>query len=260
MPPKPILVNGKPLAEGRLPAVCAPLVGRTRDALLAEARAVAAKQPDLLEWRVDFFQDLADTGAVLDVAGQLRRAAGGIPLLFTRRSQREGGEPIALAEPQVVDLYRAIGAGGHMDLVDFEMGNDPEHVQAVREASRRHGQGLVLSYHNFGETPGVDFLVQRFAQAEQLAADVAKVAVMPRHQRDLLVVLDATLRASEERAIPVVSMAMGGWGALTRLCGWAFGSALTFAVGGAASAPGQLPIEDMRAGLALLHQAVARAR
>jgi 3-dehydroquinate dehydratase-1 len=53
----------------------------------------------------------------------------------------------------------------------------------------------------------------------------------------------------------VVSMSMAGLGALTRVCGGTFGSALTFAVGGAPSAPGQLPIEDVRAGLALLRRA-----
>jgi 3-dehydroquinate dehydratase-1 len=50
-------------------------------------------------------------------------------------------------------------------------------------------------------------------------------------------------------------MAMGGPGSLTRLCGWAFGSAMTFAIGQGASAPGQLPIEDLERGLALLHKA-----
>ena len=61
--PKPIHLHGKPLGSGRFPAICAPLVGRTREQLLAEAALVAAKKPDLLEWRVDFFEGIADTAA-----------------------------------------------------------------------------------------------------------------------------------------------------------------------------------------------------
>jgi len=56
--------------------------------------------------------------------------------------------------------------------------------------------------------------------------------------------------------IPVVSMSMGRLGAITRLSGWAFGSAMTFAVGENSSAPGQLAIEDVDTGLALLQKAL----
>src|SRR5688572_30845890 len=59
MQPKPIITRGQPLAGGRVPAICAPLVARTPDELAAEAAAVVARQPDLLEWRVDFFAPLA---------------------------------------------------------------------------------------------------------------------------------------------------------------------------------------------------------
>jgi 3-dehydroquinate dehydratase-1 len=50
-------------------------------------------------------------------------------------------------------------------------------------------------------------------------------------------------------------MSMAGYGAVTRLCGGAFGSAMTFAIGQSASAPGQMPIEDLAAGLAILRKA-----
>ncbi|MBI5276108.1 MAG: type I 3-dehydroquinate dehydratase [Burkholderiales bacterium] len=246
MTARPISISGRPLAGGRLPAVCAPLVGRTRDALLAECRVVAAKRPDLLEWRVDFFEGIVDVAAVLDAAAALRSAAGGIPLLFTRRSSREGGEAIAIGEAQVVAMYRAVCEARAADLVDFEASNDEADVRAVREASRGHGLGLVLSHHNFHFTPPAGELVARFVQAERLGADVAKVAVMPRSAEDVLCLFDATLQASRQLAIPVVSMSMAGLGAVSRLAGGVFGSALTFAVGREASAPGQVPIEDVR--------------
>lgn len=255
MPTRPILVHGRPLAEGRLPAICAPLVARTREALIAEARAVAAKQPDLLEWRADFFSALGDSAEVLATAAALREAAGGIPLLFTRRAQREGGEAIPLGEAQVVALYRAVCEARAVELVDFEMGNDPSHVQAVRDASRAAGVGLVLSFHDFRQTPPLADLLARFERAERLGADVAKVAVMPQGPDDVLRLLQATSQTSRERGIPVVSMSMAGWGALTRLGGGLFGSALTFAVGQNPSAPGQIAIEDVRTVLEILRRA-----
>lgn len=257
MQPRPIILGGSPLAGGRLPAICAPLVARTRDALEAEARAVAAKQPDLLEWRIDFFDALADTGEVLAAAARLRAAAGGIPILLTRRAQREGGQPIALTEAQVLDTYEALAGGGHVDLVDFEMENAAGDVARVRAMTQECGLPLVLSFHDFQRTPPTPELEARFAQAHRLGADVAKLAVMPQSMEDVHRLLGATLQASRSLPIPVISMAMGGLGAVSRLCGGAFGSALTFAVGSAASAPGQMPIEDVRAGLAVLQRATA---
>jgi 3-dehydroquinate dehydratase-1 len=256
MQPKPITLNGKPLGGARFPAICAPLVGRTRDALLAEAAAVAAKKPDLIEWRVDFFNGVADPKAVAELAQYIKSAAQGIPILFTCRSSREGGEAIALSQAEVADLYRAVCESGQVDFIDFEMSNEPQQVRQVRDIARTHATQLILSFHDFQGTPGVDDLNRHFAQAEQLGADVAKVAVMPRDMRDILTLLDATLQSSRKLRIPLVSMSMAGPGAVTRLCGGAFGSAMSFAIGHSASAPGQLPIDDLDAGLAILRKAL----
>jgi len=256
MQPKAIELNGKPIGSGRFPAICAPLVGRTRERLLAEVASVAARTPDLLEWRADFFEGIADAAEVVAVAGQIRLAARGIPLLFTCRSVREGGEANALSEQQVVGLYRGVCASGHADIVDFEIGNAPAHVHEVRALSQAHGVKLIGSFHDFERTPPFDVLNQRFADAERIGADIAKVAVMPRDMDDVLTLLMATLESSRKLGIPVVSMSMGGHGALTRLCGWAFGSAVTFAVGQSSSAPGQMPIEDVEAGIAILRRAL----
>ena len=111
---------------------------------------------------------------------------------------------------------------------------------------------------HFQRTPTLEFLAERFDQAQRLGADVAKVAVMPHGMEDVLTLLTATLQASQRLAIPVVSMSMGALGSVTRLCGWTFGSAMTFAVGESSSAPGQMPIADIDAGLAVLHKAFGK--
>lgn len=255
MQPKAIELNGKPVGA-RFPAICAPLVGHTVERLLSEVAAVAAKKPDLLEWRVDFFEGIGDTALVVDVLARIRQASGGIPLLLTRRSMREGGERISLSEAQVISLYHAVCQTGHVDLADFEMGNDPADVREVRELTQARGIKLILSFHDFARTPALEDLQQRFAQAESLGADIAKIAVMPQSMDDVLTLLRATLLSSAALRIPVVSMSMGRLGAITRLSGWAFGSAMTFAVGESSSAPGQLAIADVDAGLALLQKAL----
>ncbi|MBG9387691.1 type I 3-dehydroquinate dehydratase [Caenimonas aquaedulcis] len=255
MPPHAIQLP-RNATGARFPAICAPLVGRTAQRLLDEVAVVAAKKPDILEWRVDFFEGIADTASMADLCGRIKAASGGIPLLVTRRSAREGGERIELTEAQVIALYAAVCRTGHVDLLDYEAGNAPAEVAEVREMTRAHRVQLLLSFHDFQSTPAVEAIADRFARAAQLGADIAKVAVMPRSMEDVLRLLEATQRASRELAIPVVSMSMGRLGAITRLCGWAFGSAMTFAIGESPSAPGQMAIEDVGAGLALLQKAL----
>lgn len=157
----------------------------------------------------------------------------------------------------VVALVVAVCASGFVELVDFEMNNDPEHIARVRAAAHAHGVALVLSYHNFQSTPAQEVLCQRFAQAKSLGADVAKIAVMPQRLEDVLSVLGATLASSQTLDIPLVSMSMGGYGALTRLFGWTFGSAMSFVVGAGTSAPGQVPIADMNAVLEIMQRSLA---
>ncbi len=105
-------------------------------------------------------------------------------------------------------------------------------------------------------SPEPSVLDGKFLEAERLGADVAKVAVMPRDPQDVLTLLAATYRAGQTIGVPLITMSMGGVGSLSRIMGWVYGSAATFAVGKDSSAPGQIAIEDLRAVLATVRRAV----
>jgi 3-dehydroquinate dehydratase-1 len=254
-PSKIIDIRGRRLG-GETPLICSPLVGTTRERVLAEAAVVVAKKPDVVEWRIDYFDAIGDTAVVMETGKALRGVAGDTPIIFTRRSSKEGGERISLDDEGVVRLYDAIGASGLVDFLDFEMGNDPGHVQRVLTAAHAGATRVILSHHNFGYTPGLEFIVQRFLEAERLGGDVAKVAVMPRDRADVLTLLAATAEAAAKARIPLISMSMGPLGAVTRMVGGLFGSALSFAVGEGSSAPGQMPIADLKA----VYEMIGRAR
>ena len=256
-PAKSIRVRGKVLG-GPATLVCAPLVGATPARLLAEARTVMRKGPDVLEWRVDHFRDVADTGKVIGPGRALRDAIGDVPLIFTRRSPREGGQPTTLRGADVVRLYGAVADARFADFLDFEMANGAARVRQVIDAAHRRKVRVILSSHDFKRTPPVRTLVRRFLEAGRLGGDVAKVAVMPRDRRDVLALLQATAEAHAKSRIPLVSMSMGPLGAVSRMVGGLFGSSLGFAVGAASSAPGQPKIADLRAAFALLERMPAR--
>ena len=52
-----------------------------------------------------------------------------------------------------------------------------------------------------------------------------------------------TKKTEQHPETPVITMSMGALGAVSRLCGETFGSAMTFANPGQASAPGQVALD-----------------
>jgi 3-dehydroquinate dehydratase-1 len=241
---KAVDAHGRKLG-GETPLLCTPLVGANRERVLAEATSVLRQKPDIIEWRVDFFDAIGDADAVIETARALRDVVGTRPVIFTRRSESGGGERVAIGDEKVVELYAAMAATRLVDFIDFETDGDSEHLRRVRESTQRHEIRLILSYHNLSYTPGFDDLVDRFLEAERLGADVAMVQVMPRDRADVLRLLAATAEADSKTRIPLISMSVGPLGSVTRMVGGLFGSWLSFAVGESASAPGQIPIGDL---------------
>ncbi len=252
---KPLDIRGRRLGGPGRALVCTPLVGRSSAALKAELAAILPKRPDLIEWRIDFFGAIADQRQVLAAAAELRALAGSIPIVFTRRAEHEGGEPIPVDEATVVELYAALCASGDIDLVDYELSQAEHHRRRVRAVSQAHGVAMIVSCHDFSATPGAAEMLHTLLRAEREGADIAKLAVMPHSPSDVLRLLDTTLQASAALRIPLITMSMGGIGALSRVCGWQYGSSVTFAVGQRISAPGQIPIEALRGAMAALGEA-----
>ena len=58
---------------------------------------------------------------------------------------------------------------------------------------------------------------------------------------------------SQQATRPLITMSMTATGVVSRLAGGTFGSCATFGTVGKASAPGQIPVAQLRAALAIVH-------
>ncbi|PCK23318.1 type I 3-dehydroquinate dehydratase [Bacillus pumilus] len=242
----------KAVQTGGQPMICTPLIGQTKEELLHEVEVLAEKKPDVIEWRADFFTHLNDRELVVETLKELKDRATGIPCLFTIRSEKEGGERVSLTEDEKVSLLVALCATQLVDAIDYELMQDVKHMRKVSQAAKKNAVTLIVSYHDFHGTPEVDRLVQLFANAESVGGDIAKVAVMPHSYEDALKLLSATSHAKNQLTVPLISMAMGEYGAFTRMVGGLFGSVMTFAVGKDSSAPGQVAIQDLNTVLSVV--------
>lgn len=239
-------MNSSMVGKGGQPVICTPVVGKTKEDIFAELSSVITKKPDIIEWRADFFEGISDTHKVLEVARSIKKTVGDIPIIFTIRSLREGGHPIVLSEQEVVTLNAAICTDTTIEYVDCELSNETGNINFLRDIAHANGKKIIASFHEFGFTPSRDVLIQKFIDAEKHGLDVAKVAVMPKEMEDVLTLLSVVLEAKKMINIPLIAISLGSYGIITRLIGGLFGSSLSFAVGHTASAPGQIPIEDLR--------------
>ena len=238
---------------GPQPLVCLPLVGDTRDKVLEEAEALVTLQPDLLEWRADGYNDIETIAESLSLLKEMRTIIGDTPLIFTCRIEREGGIR-KISRQTRLELNSAVMETGDIDLIDVELCNDREFIDILRAQAQTSGAKLILSYHNFAETPSEHFIYSKLFEAQTSGGDIAKFAAMPKNYGDVLTLLNATQKARNEAIkVPIVAMSMGPEGAVSRLAGGLFGSDITFAIGMQASAPGQIPIKELRSGMALLY-------
>src|SRR5690625_2752988 len=257
------------------PSIIVPVTARDRDGLDAQIAALheAAAQFrdsdgtggrlfDLVEWRVDLYEPFlrraagepgaAAAGAAVAGVMHLADLLPDVPVLATFRTIAEGGDT-ALSDDAYVDLIEALAASGRAAAVDVEF-RHPRAARAI-EAAHAHGTPVVASNHDFDATPAAGEIVKRLAAMEAMGAEVAKIAVMPRTAADVVTLIEATERRSRDAGIPLVTMAMGALGAVTRVAGAVFGSAATFATVGHTSAPGQLPAADVRGAMRLLDPA-----
>ena len=276
----PLTWGGRSIpGPGGLPAVAVSLTGPSLAHARAQARSAIDAGADVLELRVDLLEEAGALAApgpldaataaaqVLECLRGLGEAIDGAdadtgaPVLLTCRTAAEGGWA-HLDDAAYGSLLRSV-LDGFADWV-------PERLPAAIDVEVQHGClrqvceqahglgiGVVASFHDFEATPSDEVLEEVLARMACQGADLAKIAVWPTSADDVARLLGVCARATAgagERGglgVPVAAMSMGALGAVSRVAP-AFGSALTFAVVpdeqglARASAPGQLPIQDVR--------------
>lgn len=245
-------IRGCRIGEG-CPKVILPIVERAEAAILEKAAQFSTLQADCVEWRVDHFDDARTPGAVARCLAKLRVILKDKLLLVTFRTQAEGGQ-VALSPAEYRQFLELVLDTDCADLLDIEFFTAGADLPLLVEQAHTAGVPVVCSSHDFAKTPPQAELVERMVQMQQAGADLPKLAVMPQSRTDVLELLAATAEMAEHHPeTPVITMSMGALGAVSRLAGETFGSAMTFANPGQASAPGQVSLDIVNEVLDALH-------
>ena len=246
-------IRGCRIGEGR-PKVILPIVEHTEAAILEKAAQFSTLPADCVEWRADWFESFQSPAAIARCVQKLRVALRDKLLLVTFRTKAEGGEQalshseyLTSSEPD--PRYRLRRPAGHRVL---HRRGRPARTGGAG-TFRRDNSGMFQPRLLPRLRPAAE-LVSRMVQMQQAGADLPKLAVMPQCRTDVLELLAATAEMADlHPETPVITMSMGALGAVSRLAGETFGSAMTFANPGQASAPGQVSLNIVNEVLDALH-------
>ncbi|MBN0904366.1 type I 3-dehydroquinate dehydratase, partial [Pseudomonas aeruginosa] len=90
---------------------------------LGNAHGLVDAGADIIEWRVDHFAQVREMAQVMAALAEIRGALKALPLLFTFRSKKEGGET-ELSDEAYFALNREAARSGLVDVIDIELFND----------------------------------------------------------------------------------------------------------------------------------------
>ncbi|MFQ9515073.1 MAG: type I 3-dehydroquinate dehydratase [Eubacterium sp.] len=233
--------------------ICVPITGRTDEEIVSQAKAIKKLQPDIVEWRADYYQiknKEKDTFEIVCALGEIHKALKEIPIIFTFRNKEEGGERqvdfavysrycshVAMEAKKNNVAFIDVEAYGKKDIAEINELIDYIHQWDVK---------VIGSNHHFEKTPSEEEMVEILSAMEEMGADVCKLAVMPEEKEDVESLISASWKADDKLKAPVITMSMGELGAVTRVCTRLTGSVLTFASGTDVSAPGQLNCNMVR--------------
>ena len=240
------------LGEG-MPKVCVPLTDRSLEGLVDTIKLAQSHGADLIEWRVDHFDQVNNPALVCSTLAELRSILGNTPLIFTLRRAVEGGA-YAINDADYIELLSAAARTKLVDLIDIEYSVGEATFNKLVDICTNYHTSVIGSYHNFELTPQLSFIVKKFSTMRKAGAHIPKIAVMAQNSEDVLRLLSASNAFSMQDFSPFIAISMGHLGVLSRLSGELFGSAMTFASAKQSSAPGQISIEETKQILTLLHQ------
>lgn len=209
--------------------ICVSICAETAEEALRQIRR-AEQVADVIEFRADCLR-------ALDAVRLAAEADSKQPLLITYRPVSQGGHGTSEVSDRV-EFWSSLGSSRQDvtdTLFDFEIDlpfiEPPPNVRTIR------------SFHDFGGVPeNLNEIFDRLART----GDIAKIAVSAADITDTIPIWKLIEKARAEKK-PLIAIAMGQAGKITRILGPAFGTYMTIAALDARSetAPGQITASDL---------------
>ncbi|MEK6531710.1 MAG: type I 3-dehydroquinate dehydratase [Deltaproteobacteria bacterium] len=191
----------------------------------------------LLELRIDTFKDRDIERLKKEVSGLKRiKTLRKIPFILTVRDKKEGGR-FYIKDADREAIFSSLMP--YADFIDIELKSSAILGETIRLA-KKNGKKVILSCHDFKATPGGKTLESTIRRSLVAGADIVKIACLAKNRQDLKRLAGLLLRHKG-----LIVIAMGRYGACSRILFPAIGSVLTYGSISRKTAPGQMPAGDI---------------
>jgi 3-dehydroquinate dehydratase/shikimate dehydrogenase len=217
-----------------LPRICVALGLSTPSQLNRAAEAEYKDGNTFLEFRLDY---LRDPSAGINLIRSFHKHYPEVHLLATCRLKQNHGRFTGTIDQQIAILQDAAKAGAAALDLEIESAE-----RAKVGALMLHDlASLIISYHNFQNTPALDPVLRRLQRIPAAAYKIATTACKPSDNLRLLQF------AREHRDVRLITLAMSEIGTPSRVLAPSLGSAFTYAapLECESTAPGQLSAKVM---------------
>ncbi len=218
-----------------LPRLCVALGLPTAAELGQAAEREYKDGTTFFEFRLDH---LGDPASGLELIKKFRRVHPDVQILATCRHRYAHGHFSGATEKQIAILKRSAEAGA--SLIDLEIESAEKAKGAI--AALRERASLIISYHNFQNTPALDAVMRRLSK---IPADIYKIATTARKPTDNLRLIEFIRR---NKSVSLVTLTMSEVGMVSRILMPSLGSAFTYAApnDSPGTASGQISARTLR--------------
>jgi 3-dehydroquinate dehydratase / shikimate dehydrogenase len=217
--------------RARLGKICVAIIGTTPAEMLEKA-SEAARENRFLEFRLDY---LPKPLLAFPRLKEFLFEHGDVTAIATCRRAAAGGKFKGSIASEIEVLEKTVTSGFQMIDVSLESAEGMKKAQF--EALRHSGAAIVLSYHDFAATKGLDAVFERMRPFEPEFLKIVSTAKTLSDNVTMMRFLERTRDLAS-----VVGICMGDQGIISRVLGLRAGSAFTFAAAhiGEETGPGQI--------------------
>ncbi|MEG0291740.1 MAG: type I 3-dehydroquinate dehydratase [Anaerovoracaceae bacterium] len=230
-----------------IPNICAPICGNTCELLISEIELAKQKHCDVLEWRIDYFDDiekLYETSMVLNKVWNK-------PLIYTFRSYNQGGKQRHTRQEYIGIINSIISnCGNNGGFIDVEPStiNDDKVFMELKDRANEAGFKVISSHHIFETGASVDEAMATLEKLRAYNPQVLKFAITLdiTSYKNLTKKYFCNKDETKREGIEIL-IAMGKDGVQSRIGEGEYIPFLTFGSLRETTASGQVDIDELRA-------------
>ncbi|HUY80449.1 MAG TPA: shikimate dehydrogenase [Acidobacteriaceae bacterium] len=224
------------LIRSRIGKVCVAIIGSTPSEMVEKANE-AVRESTFLEFRLDY---LSKPLTALPKLKQFLSERSEVTAIATCRRAATGGKFKGTIASELEVLEKAANSG--FRLVDVELQTAESMKKGQMETLRSHGAALIISYHDFAETKGLDGVFERI---QPFQPEFVKIVSTAKHLSDNVAMMRFLERTRDLAS--VIGIVMGDQGIISRVLGLRAGSVFTFAAAtvGEETGPGQIAVRTL---------------